>query len=149
MAIDQTDQPRDGADERRVLLSLSDDSLHIIFSHLPLPDVAALAGTCTHTCAISCAENLWQRLAQARWPGVAAAEGGRWRALHRERAALPRWQYLWCCMDAIERLLTERPAPVLTRACACTHTHNMHMHTYMYMCMRMHLHMCMRMHLHM
>jgi hypothetical protein len=114
-----TEQPGDGGDERRVLLSLSDDSLHIIFAQLPLPAVAALAGACTQTCAISCAENLWQRLVQARWPGVTAAEGaGRWRVLHRERAALPRWQYLWCCMDAVERLLTERPAPVLTSSCA-------------------------------
>ena len=119
-----TDQPRDGPDEQRVLLSLSDDSLHLIFAQLPLPAVAALAGACTHTRAISCAENLWQRLVLARWPGVAAAEGGRWRALHRERAALPRWQYLWCAMDAVERLLTERPAPVLTRACtAHAHAH--------------------------
>ena len=105
-----TDQLREGAEERRVLLSLSDDSLHIIFAQLPLPAVAALASTCTHTLSISRAENLWQRLVQGRWPGVAAVEDGQqWRALHRERAALPRWQYLWCSMDAVEHLLTERP----------------------------------------
>ena len=79
------------------MLSLSDDSLHTIFAQLPLPAVAALASTCTHTLSISRAENLWQRLVQDRWPGVAAVEDGQhWRALHRERAALPRWQYLWC-----------------------------------------------------
>lgn len=104
------DQPPEGAEEQRVLLSLSDDSLHTIFAQLPLPAVAALASTCTHALSISRAENLWQRLVQGRWPGVAAVEDGQqWRALHRERAALPRWQYLWCSMDAVEQLLTERP----------------------------------------
>ena len=99
--------PRDGPDAR-VLLSLSDDSLHVIFANLPLPAVAAFAGVCKHTATLSCAENLWQRLMQARWPGVAPAEDGRWRVLHRERAMLPRWQYLWSCMDAIEQLLADR-----------------------------------------
>ena len=101
MALEETDSPR-------VLLSLPDDSLHSIFANLPLTTVAALAGACKHTHTLSCAEALWQRLLRARWP-TASAEGGHWRALHRERAALPRWQYLWSCMDAIEQLLADRP----------------------------------------
>ena len=90
------------------LLWLSDDCLITVFANLELGALAAMAAACLRTAQLARMDELWERLVEARWPHVRPSEGT-WRALHVERARLPRWQHLWAHMDAMEVLLTKLP----------------------------------------
>lgn len=87
-----------------LLLSLPDDSLHSVCASLDFASATAVTTTCKHLLSLAVSEVVWRRLVERRWPLVTLPQQG-WRALHLERARLPRWQHLFVRMDEVERLL--------------------------------------------
>ena len=88
-----------------LLLSLSDDLLYSVLASLEFASATAAATTCKHLSSLAAAEVVWRRLVESRWPLVTLPVNGDWKALHMERARLPRWQHLFVRMDEVERLL--------------------------------------------
>tara|TARA_B110001452_G_C15189934_1_gene413188 strand:- start:466 stop:1275 length:810 start_codon:yes stop_codon:yes gene_type:complete len=86
------------------LLSLSDDLLYSVCASLDFAAATATTTACKHLSSLAASEVVWRRLVENRWPLVTAPQQG-WRALHLERAQLPRWQHLFVRMDEVERLL--------------------------------------------
>ena len=66
-------------------------------------DLLAYASTCTRAHAMCRADSLWQIICMRRWPHLGLAHSlppdQGWRALHRERAAMPEWRSLVAHLD--------------------------------------------------